>query len=565
MSVGGLLGAIGGVTFGFGLLTLLLAIVQPLMPTALVYGNLMLGCLLLVAGASLSFDSLRERLRSGAGRRAGVHGTSAIVSALLGVVLLGMLAFLSTRYTQRFDWTEQRVNTLSDQTLGLLARLESDVTLTAFFREQDSPLGRDLLDRYGHASERVVVRFVDPNQRPDLVEAHEINAVDLGRNLVVVERGDAEVKVRQISESEITNALLKLTRQGTRKIYFLEGHNERRIGSGDDSQPEAGFEQDAASAKGQAGFARAAAALRNETHAVESLLLATSAEVPEDADALVIAGPTRRFFDDERQALERYLARGGALLLMIDPRAQTNLYEDLLRWGIDVGDDVVVDPVMSVNRQPTAPVAERYGPEGEPHPIGEKLGRTVFSMARSVSPTGAAGAEGIGPVVYTSETSWAERDLADWMKTGNATQDAGDLAGPVPIAVAGQPRVSSLSDPAVSSLSDPAVSSPSDPATDAPADSDGEPRIVVIGDSNFATNELFDVFSNRDLFLNSVNWLLGDVERITVRPNVPRSSSLTLTGGQLQAIQYFSLLVLPEGIALVGVLTWWSRRRAQGG
>ena len=87
---------------------------------------------------------------------------------------------------------------------------------------------------------------------------------------------------------------------------------------------------------------------------------------------------------------------------------------------------------------------------------------------------------------------------------------------------------------------------------------------MVIGDSNFATNELFDVFSNRDLFLNSVNWLLGDVERITVRPNVPRSSSLTLTGGQLQAIQYFSLLVLPEGIALVGVLTWWSRRRAQG-
>ena len=86
----------------------------------------------------------------------------------------------------------------------------------------------------------------------------------------------------------------------------------------------------------------------------------------------------------------------------------------------------------------------------------------------------------------------------------------------------------------------------------------------MIGDSSFATNEYVDAFSNRDLLLNSVSWLIGDVEHIAVRPNVSRSSSVRLTGRQFQAIQYFSLLVVPEGIALVGVLAWWSRRRRAG-
>ena len=533
MSIAALLGALGGVALGFGLLSLLLALFQPLMPAGWVYGNVLLGLVLLVAAASIGIDTLRERLRSSGGRRAGIHGTSALVSAALGLAILGMLAFLSTRYTQRFDWTEQRVNTLSDQSLSLLSSLTEDVTLTAFFVPQDSASVRDLLERYEQAGDRLSVRYVDPNQRPDLMEAHGIEPADLGRGLVLVATADDSLTVRRFDESQITNSLLKLTREGGRKIYFLDGHNERKIGAADAPVPTAGAPgSDVGSPNAPAGFGRAAAALRNETHVVEPLFLATSPQVPEDADLVVIAAPTQPLFEAEREALEGYLARGGALLVMVDPRAQTNLYEDLSRWGAEVGDDVIVDPVMSVNRQPTAPVAESYGDD---HPIGAQLSRTVFSMARSVVPDPEH--DGLAPLVLTSASAWAERDLEEWMKTGRATQDDEDLAGPVSLAVVGRPRVEAV-----------------DPAH--------EPRLVVFGDSNFATNELIDAFSNRDLLLNTVNWLLGDVEQITIRPNLSRTSTVTLTGGQLQAIQYFSLFVLPEGIALVGVLAWWTRRRA---
>jgi ABC-type uncharacterized transport system involved in gliding motility auxiliary subunit len=154
-------------------------------------------------------------------------------------------------------------------------------------------------------------------------------------------------------------------------------------------------------------------------------------------------------------------------------------------------------------------------------------------MVRSVTP----GDDRITPLVQTSPSSWAERGIEDWMKTGQAMQDDDDLIGPVSIAVVGQPVVTAL-------------------------EPDAAPRIAVFGDSNFATNELIEIFSNRDLFLNTVSWLIGDVEQISVRPNVSRSSTISLTAGQLQAIQFLSLFVLPEGIALAGVFTWWLRRRS---
>ena len=89
-------------------------------------------------------------------------------------------------------------------------------------------------------------------------------------------------------------------------------------------------------------------------------------------------------------------------------------------------------------------------------------------------------------------------------------------------------------------------------------------RLVVFGDSDFATNEFLDALRNRDLFVNSINWLSGDVSQITVRPNVSRASSFQMSQEQFRRIQFLSLFVLPEAIAVVGVLVWWLRRKAPG-
>ena len=530
--IAALLAGLGGVAIGFGLLSALIWLLQPYTDLTWIVGNLVVGVVLLGSAVFMSLDSLGERLRSGEGRRAGKYGTSAVVGTILGIAILGLLGFLSTRYTYRFDVSEAGVHTLAGQTTELLEGLEETVTITAFFNESEAPPIRDLLDRYDYASDRIDLRFVDPNSAPGLIDELELATEDLARGLVrfSIESGEATT-LTEFSEPEITNALLKLVKSTGKKVYFVEGHNERLI--------EANPDEEAPWATGPDSFGRAADALVNETYQVETLLLASRGEVPDDASAVVVAGPTRPFLPNEIAALQAYVEGGGSLFVAIDPRANTNLYDLLATWGIHLGDDVIVDRQLAVFGQATTPIAGEY--DGT-HPITSLMREpTLFPMVRSIELDAAAEAD-YSVIARTGRDSWAERDLEGWRQSGRAEYGAEDLLGPVAIAIAGQPRVASEADGGLASGG----------------------RVVVFGDSDFATNEYLDALRNRDLFVNSVNWLAGDVEQISVRPNVSRASSFQMSQEEFRTIQYLSLFVLPEAIAIFGVVTWWLRRKAPG-
>lgn len=490
-------------------------------------GNLVLGVVLIVAALAMNWSTLRERMHSGEARRAGKYGTSAVLGTALWIVLLGILAFLSTRYHTRWDFTEAQQHSLTSQSRKLLDGLERDVQVTALYAPVAAAQAKDLLERYRFASDRVKVEFVDPMAQPSRVAELGIDPALLEGGLLHVEIGDEAVDVEELTEQALTNAIVKLTRRERKKVYLLIGHNERP------------FEGEGADSNG--GFAFAAEALRNENYEVAPLLLAAQGGVPEDADVVVAAGPTRPLHEAEHGALRRYLEEGGAMLVLLDPRAQTDLYEQVAEWGVNVGDDVIVDRVQGLFGQPTTPFAAQYAD----HPITSELRDAVlFHTARSVQPE--EGEDGdLTWIVRTGEQSWAERDFDRLIESGEAEYDEGDLAGPVPVAVAGSVRLGAAG----------------------PGEGDGEgdaARIVVVGDSDFATNQLIREFRNRDFLLNSVNWLLGDVEAISVRPGQPRASRLQLTTEQFLQIRYLSLFVLPELIAVLGVIAWWRRRRAPG-
>lgn len=523
-----LLGALGAVALGFGLLSAILSLFQPVTSLTWVLANLVIGVALLGGSIISSLDSLRERMSSGEAKRVGKYGASALLGTAFTLAIICMVAFLSTRYSKRFDWTEQQINTLSEQTLELLGRLDQDVEITAFFNAADSPPIRDLLDRYAHESDHISLQFADPNRRPDLVQALGIDPENLARGLVRLAIGDAHLDLDQFSESEVTNALLKLSRGEGRKIYFLENHNERPL------EGERGT-------SGQ-GYAQAVAALRNETYFVDTLFLAREGNVPEDADLVVIAGPTRPLFEQEHLALDAYVSRGGALMVLLDPRANTDLAQDLSKWGVEVGNDVVFDARLALFGQATSPFSASFGS----HPITEKMRDTVlFHMARSVSV--ASGSPLLQSIVFTGEESWAETDLEGWTAEGKAKFDEGDVLGPVSLVVAGELSVEAAPEEASSS-------------------GDGEggrknARLVVVGDSDFASNELIGNYQNRDLFVNAVNWLVDDTDQIAIRPPVSRASRFRMTGESFVRIQLLSLFVMPELIAITGVFAWWMRRK----
>ena len=534
-SYSALLVGLGTVGLAFGLLSFLMFLFGA--PTDLLWiaGNLVLGVMLLGVGVVLNFESLRERMSSGEAKRAGRYGSSAVLSTLLSIAIVGFGGYMAKRHSVRFDFSDQKIHSLSDQSIKLLEGLENDIDVAAFYGPIDAPPVRELLERYAYVSDRFKLEFADPNERPDLLERYAIGPEKLNPGLVRVAIGNESVEVTEVTEQNVTNAMVKLSRTNVKRVYFVVGHNERP------------FDGDGGTAK--EGYARAADSLRNENYEVESLLLASKADVPADADVVILPGATRPLLDVERGAIDRYLARGGAVLALIDPRANTNLVDVVQGWGVDLGDDIVVDRNLALFGRATTPFASHYAPD---HPITRELRETTrFHVVRSTR-VGSEAAERLTEIAYTGESSWAERDLERFFGEGTAELGPEDLPWPVSIAVAGTlPR---------------AVPVDGGPDADDPeAEAEvGEARVAVFGDADFAANEFIESYRNRDLFVNTVNWLLGDVEAISIRPNRARASRFQLSNDEFQRIRSLSLFVLPETIAVMGVFTWWSRRRDIG-
>ncbi|HVN37222.1 MAG TPA: Gldg family protein [Myxococcota bacterium] len=530
-----LLLALGLVGFAFGLLSLVLGLFSGTLLSSdigWIATNLVLGVALLLTALVLNWSTLRQRMSSGEARRAGRYGSSAMVGTLVAIAILGMLGFLSTRYSKKFDWTESGIHTLSDQSQKVLSGLDQDVQVLALVAKVDAEPVHAVLDKYADASSRFKVEYADPNVRPGLLEKYGIQPTELGHALVRIAIGGESVKVTELTEEKITNAIVKLSRTGQKNVYFLEGHGERPI----DGEPGAGRD----------GYARAAEALRDENYNTKTLLLASTGEVPADANVVIVAGPRRPMLPEETKALEAYLARGGALLAMVDPRVHTEFVQKLAGWGVELGDDVVIDRTLALFGRAMSPFAGSYDSN---HEITRGIhDPTLFQEVRSVK----AG-PGFTPIVFTGDESWAERNLAMLDNEGKAALDDGDLKGPVPVGAAGRPNL-----PA--DVAPPAEPAKADGANATPPKKD--PRLVVYGDADFADNEFIDAYSDRNLFVNSVNWLIGDVEAISIRPAQSRASRFQLTAEQFRSIRSLSLFVLPELIAVLGVFTWWSRRRA---
>jgi ABC-type uncharacterized transport system involved in gliding motility auxiliary subunit len=483
-------------------------------------GNFALGVACIAFALVANAGTLRERLRSSEARRAGKYGTSAVVGTLLVVALLGIGAYLASTHEKKWDFTQAKLHSLSDQAQQILAGLKGKLAITALYSPLDQPRAADFLKKFQEAApDKVTVEIFDPQNKPGRLRELGIATDQLGAGLVHLQLGKDSTTVTELSEEAIVNAIAKLTRHGVKKAYYSIGHNERAI------EGDAGKKPD--------GFGNAVEAMRNEGYTVSPLLLASQAEVPDDAQVLLIAGPTRTYLEAEHVSLEHYVARGGSLLVLMDPRAQTDLEPTLEKLGVRVGDDVVVD-VETLAGSPYAPFAAQYGD----HPITRGFrDAALFVAVSSVKPVVEGGS--IAPLVTTGQKSWAETDFAS-LQNQTAKPDPGkDSISFVPIAVVGD-------------------------ATIAPAPGKKAGRLVVFGDSDFATNQWFDQFRNRDLFLNSVNWLLGEPEAITIRPRKAGASQLAVSEPTLRKIRTAALFVVPEAIALLGVVAWWRRKRAPG-
>ena len=486
-----------------------------------------LGCTLLYI-----LSQWREIGQAFAGRQAR-FGTLAAASVVAVLAILVAINYLSTRHNHRWDLTAARQFELSDQTKKVLHDLKEPVTVTVFAQSENFQRYRDRLDEYTYQSKQIHTEYVDPDKKPALAQRYGITQL----GTVVFEYKGRTEKVTSDGEQELTNALIKVVQGRQPKVYFTQGHGEKDINSAD-----------------RGGYNAINAALKNDNFLVETLVLAQQTAVPADADVVIVAGPKTDFLQPEIDMLKAYLDKGGKLFLMLDPVIKpdapkpTQLVALLKEWAILAGDDVVVD-VSGMGRligtDEAVPVAASY----PSHPITQNFSLlTAFPLARSMTPIeGGVNGRNAQRIVETSKSAWGETNLKGLTSGQPAKQDPEDKPGPVSLAAA-------VSAPA-----------PTAPAAKTPPANGGTPkapetRVVGFGDSDFASNAALGIQGNRDLFLNTVNWLAQQENLISIRPRDPEDRRITLTADQERRIFYLTVLIVPGLVLLAGVQTWWRRR-----
>ena len=446
------------------------------------------------------------------------RGSNSLVMLLAFVGIVGLLNFLAARHTYRWDLTDTGIYSLSPQTLQVLGNLENPVRVIGFFTLQGDyqrQAAEDLLKEYAARSDKISYEFVDIDQRPALAQQYQIRSEGL-----LFLSGDRRQHVQGTTESDFTNALLKISSDEQKTVAFVVGHGERATDGYDD-----------------AAYRRAKSALEADNYNVTTVSL-TAGSIPADTDAVVLADPRSPLLEQERQVLRDYLKQGGKLMLLYEPGVDAQLDDLLLDYGVSLGRDLVVDPARAFFGDAGTPVIVQYGWSA----ITKDLPQTIFpGTAALTPPQDSAQGTTVTPLALTSENSWAEKD------TSSPRFDEGtDAKGPLTIALTVESEVNAQEQP------EGEESQGDEPQR--------KSRVVVVGDSDFASDAFIGLVGNLDFFVNSVNWLTEDEGLISIRPKPPESHPIVLTPSQQNLVFLTSVVLVPLLVLVAGGWVWWSRR-----
>ncbi len=467
---------------------------------------------------------LRDKRRSGRRPWIYIYGPWIAVIFLISSVIAG-INYLAYRCPWRWDLTQTQQHTLTDYTHQVLAQLQDDVNITAFFAGLPARYLEDMFQEYErNSNRRVKTDILDP--LVDIGQAAQFgNIISSKENKVIVQsasgRKDVDFTDSPLTEEQLTNALLQVTRT-ERHAYFLTGHGEYRINSEED--------------KGLKVFTQ----LLEKNNIQSHDLILTSGGIPDDCDILIVAGPQEPLSEGEEAAIEDYLKAGGDALFLIEHTVITtpdkalreeelnrnpSLNAILTQWGVRIANDIVVDLASHASGDVGSPATRNY-PEHDA--IVQGLDYTFYIRPRSISVLGnRRETVRVAPLVMTASPreSWGETNRNLTVKY----DDILDRPGPVPIAfVIMEPKEDN---------------------------EQSDTRIAVYTDADFLSNAFIKQYSNAQMGLSVVNWLSELDYHVFLDRQIITVGRLDLTSQEKRVVVVI-LFALPFFIVSAGVMVW---------
>ena len=498
-------------------------------------------------------------------------GAMALIALVGGIVVA--LNVLAHRYDDRIDLTSTKRFSLAEQSASIAAGLDRTVKVTAFFPSgsMEESQFKDLMASFEDHTTLLEVETYDPVRAPLKAKAYDITS---SYGTVILESGDDKQRLESdYGQEAFVNALVRLTAGAEHVVCFTEGHGE--LDPDEDAQP--------------TGLGGIIVKLEGQNYVVEKTNLLREGQVPERCEILVTADPEVDWMPAEREMVAQHVAAGRAWVLMLEPTHAPGLAADAARYGINIGDDLILE--ANPNYQLVGGDASYVllDPESfDFHPITDAIkGGVILRLVRSVQKGADVAGINVQELARTSPYGWAETNLdgADMPEPTEGEDIIGNVSV-MAVAEVTDPSAIQVASTSLQGSSGGRLGLPGDlvggenpngeqpqgdegaeaPAEVAPTGSETATkaggRVVVIGDVDFATNELIDQVSNQDLLLNTVAWLAGEEDQISIRPNEAAQGTLSMSFIQGLIVWMLCLFVMP-GLAVVGALVTWRMRRTR--
>ena len=442
-----------------------------------------------------------------------------IIFIILFSTVIGLLAWLTNQYSFESDLTKNNRNTLSDVSVKLLQQMHAPIKITTFIPEGNLLSNRryitELIEKYKKYKTDITLEIINPDIAPDLVRKLKVS--NYGE--VVVEYEGRNEHIMQLKEQTLSNTLQRLLRQGERRVLFITGHGERKP-------------------TGSANFDWSNFADKLKVKGITTGLLKLN-ETPniQDVDAIVIASPQVDLLPGEVKLIVDYVKNGGNLLWVMEPGTSLFGLQPLADlFGINFYPGTIVDPTAQMMniKDPSFALINSY----PSHAITRNFQYiSIFPKAAGINHADIKQDWVASAFLQTVPRSWSETGVLEGAVDYNADKD---FVGPLTIGL---------------SLTAKNKEDKSNQKTK-------NQRIVILGDGDFLSNTYLGNQGNINLGHNIFNWVSNDDDFISIPSSTAVDTQLNLSDLMGAIIGLFSLVLLPLGLLISGVLIWYRRRSA---
>lgn len=458
-------------------------------------------------------------------------GYATAVTAVVLVILI-VVNLVATKADHKFDLTQNKVFSLSQQTYKILDGLNQNVQVYGFYESgKEDKTVQQILEKYSSRTKKLTVTYKDPVKYPQFAAQFSTTGSTISDGTLVVAMGTKYKVIAQSSlvnydysdasnptpdslavEQNITGAISYVTSDVNPVAFNLQGHGEAALPQEISTQ------------------------LGTQNYTIKDINLVTKDAQITDGSTLLINSPQRDLSSDEVSKLKDFISKGGKLMILSDI-VLTDMpnFKALLAYvGVSVNNEPIIEGSSQNSANNPIYLLPNIQAQDITNPIISAKLPIIMPAAQGISTLSVKRSSlTITPLLVTSSNSWAKKNV----KSTTEEKESGDPEGPFTVAVAITDKSSS-------------------------GDTTKDSRIVITGTSKFTDSTIISMSNkaNVDFFMNSMNWLEGNGKSISIQPKSIVPTTLTVNSLQAQSLALLIVVVIPGAIIIAGIVIWLRRR-----